>query len=139
MDKITSVTRLPHNAFGSFRDVPSSQDKHYRKEHRCTVRGLKNAVGRIKKEWRDYSESNGNGAVCGGWIETPCGKIGGDYAKELIDGCYLGYFNFTNADGLKLCMVKLNEIIDQVNEEFDEQDRLERERLEKEYPEGYGY
>jgi hypothetical protein len=133
MNKITSVTRLPHNAFGDFRDVPSTQDNYYRKEHKCTTGGLKNALERVTKELREYSKSHGNMAVCAGWIETPHGKFGVAYGNYLID------YKFSNSDELKTCMEDLNNILDQVNRELDERDRLEREELKRKYPEGYGY
>jgi len=118
-DSIISVTRLPINAFGDFDDVPTKQDTHYRKTHTCTTGGMKNAVGRIYRELREYSQSHGNAAVCSGWLETPAGKLSPRYAAALLD------YEFSNSTDLKIAVRKFNDILTQIESEEDAEWRME--------------
>jgi len=117
MSTIVSVTRTPTNAFSGFRDVPESQDNIVTKQHACTSSGLKNAVKRVKSRLAEYSRTHGGGAVCGGWIETPFGKISIEFAEELCDS---RYFKFENAKELKTAMTRCKKIVEEVNTELDE-------------------
>jgi hypothetical protein len=118
--KIYSVTRLPDNAFSSLNDVPTAQDKTYRKQHTCTTGGLKRAMQRIDRELADYSASWGNGAACGAWIETPSGKISRQFAGYLAD------YKFSNPSELATAMSETNRILDQIHAEWDADDARER-------------
>ncbi len=58
---VTVIARLPHGAFGDFRDVPSKQDHTYRKPF--GINQLKAAIKYAEATVDDYREGHGNFAL----------------------------------------------------------------------------
>lgn len=85
MANVQSVARLPRNAFGDFRDVPSNQDYTYTKTFKFSKRGIKIAAKHLHHKWREYAESHGRCAVCGGHLMIDGRKFAPTVADHVAD------------------------------------------------------
>ncbi len=127
------IARLPHGAFGDFRDVPSSQDKTYRKGF--GINQLQSALKYANNTAREYREGHGGGAVYSVKIE-----IGGIvYDRDQIGDI----INWANGGSAKTFpKVKINSMADfmrvanavrEIAADVDREMKAESDRLNAEF------
>lgn len=115
-NKFSVFSRQPKNAFGNWNDVPASQDKTYHiSDHKITLNGLKNALGRRQQELSEYSESHGSMAIHSAWIELNEKKLAKDVLATMAE-CDL---DFSSIDEFQKQYKNANDLIIQVNKEMD--------------------
>ena len=123
-NEITVIARLPHGAFGDWRDIPSSHDDVYTKQF--NIKSIKRALAYANKTSQAYHEGHGNCAMSSvriqigetiysrGWVSDVLGWANGydiTDAAEKIN---------TVADFVRHSN-KLSAVREQVNREMDAQ------------------
>ena len=121
MANVQSVARLPKNAFGDFRDVPGDQDRSYTKNFKFSRSGIKAAAKHLHREWREYAESHGRCAVCGGHLVIDGGRVAPTFADLDAD-----LMCDNSVDAWRAARAQYNQIQAQSDAEFEsEMRRLE--------------
>jgi hypothetical protein len=126
MANVQSVARLPKNAFGDFRDVPSNQDFTYTKNHKFSRGGIKSAADHLHKQWRAYEHSHGGGAVCGGHLIIDGKKVVANYALDVVK-----FMAGDSVEDWREACKKVNQVYAEIQAEYDAQDQQWYEETQK--------